>query len=80
MIMEIKLKHLYRHFKGNLYYVEDLALDSETMKEVVVYRALYGSFGLFVRDKEMFLSKVDKIKYPDVNQIYRFELVGEGDE
>lgn len=78
--MEIKLKHLYRHFKGNLYYVEDLALDSETMKEVVVYRALYGSFGLFVRDKEMFLSKVDKIKYPDVNQIYRFELVGEGDE
>lgn len=73
--MEIKVKHIYRHFKGKMYYVEDIAIDSETLNEVVVYRALYDGYQLFVRDKTMFLSLVDRVKYPDVTQKYRFELV-----
>lgn len=72
--MEIVKKGIYKHFKGNYYIVEDIAIDSETLKEVVVYRALYGDKTLYVRDKDMFLSKVDKIKYPHVIQEYRFEL------
>ena len=71
---EIKIKGIYRHFKGDLYLVEDIAIDSETERPMVAYRALYGDTPLYVRDLEMFLSKVDKIKYPKVKQEYRFEL------
>ena len=75
--MELVIKGIYRHFKGRYYIVEDIALDSETLEEVVVYRQLYGEHKLFVRKKEMFLSLVDKEKYPNVSQKYRFELVKE---
>ena len=77
---EIKRKHIYRHFKGNYYYVEDVALDSETMKQMVVYRQLYGEYRLFVRDLEMFLSEVDHEKYPQCTYTYRFEEVGDENE
>ena len=73
--MELIIKGIYKHFKGKYYIVEDVALDSETLEEVVVYRQLYGEHKLFVRNKEMFLSKVDKEKYPCVTQEYRFELI-----
>lgn len=73
---EIKLNSIYRHFKGNLYLVEDLAEDSETGEMLVAYRALYGKCKLYVRPLDMFLSKVDKEKYPDIKQEYRFEEVG----
>ena len=72
---EIKLKRIYRHFKGNLYLVEDIAIGSEDDKEYVIYRALYGENKLYVREKEMFLSEVDKNKYPNCKQKYRFELI-----
>ena len=72
---ELKLNTIYRHFKGNLYLVEDVGFDSETMKEMVIYRALYGDCKLYVREKDMFLSEVDKNKYKDVKQKYRFEEV-----
>lgn len=72
---ELKIKGIYKHFKGNYYIVEDLAFDSETLKEMVVYRQLYGKSSLWVREKEMFLSEVDKNKYPEVDQKYRFELI-----
>lgn len=75
--MELVIKGIYKHFKGKYYIVEDIALDSETLEEVVVYRQLYGEHKLFVRNKEMFLSKVDKEKYPSVTQEYRFELIKE---
>ena len=75
--MELVLKGIYSHFKGKYYLVEDIALDSETLEEIVVYRQLYGEHKLFVRKKEMFLSLVDKDKYPNVSQKYRFELVKE---
>lgn len=71
---KLKIKGIYRHFKGDYYLVEDVALSSETMEEYVVYRPLYGESRLYIRPLEMFLSKVDKEKYPDVKQEYRFEL------
>ena len=65
---------IYRHFKGDYYLVEDIAFDSETQKEMVVYRKLYDDCSLWVRPVEMFLSEVDHNKYPNVKQKYRFEL------
>ena len=70
----IKIKGIYKHFKGDLYLVEDIAIDSETERPMVVYRALYEDNLLYVRDLEMFASEVDKVKYPKVKQRYRFEL------
>lgn len=72
--MEVKIKNVYRHFKGDYYFVEDVAIHSETREKYVVYRALYGDNSLYVRPYDMFISPVDKVKYPDVKQNYRFEL------
>ena len=66
-----------RHFKGNLYEILHFGRDSETREEVVVYRALYGERGVWVRPKEMFFSPVDREKYPDAQQEYRFERMEE---
>ena len=71
----VKIHGIYRHFKGNLYIVEDVAKDSETLKEKVVYRRLYSDNSLWVRDLDMFLSEVDHEKYPNVRQKYRFQLI-----
>ena len=71
---ELKLKRVYRHFKGDYYLVEGGANDSETGKPFVIYRKLYSDGGLWLRPLEMFLSRVDREKYPDAPQEYRFEL------
>ncbi len=64
---------VYKHFKGNIYQIISIALDSETLEQVVVYQQLYSPFQMYVRPLEMFLSKTDKDKYPDAVQEYRFE-------
>ena len=74
-MQELKIHHVYRHFKGDYYLVEDEAKNSETGEVCVIYRKLYGDGGLWIRPKSMFLSEVDKEKYPDCKQKYRFQLV-----
>lgn len=71
-----KKGEIYRHFKGNLYEIVILARDSETLEEKVVYKELDGD-AAYVRSLPMFVSLVDKVKYPDVLQEFRFELVKE---
>ena len=71
--MEPKIGSVYRHFKGNLYEVKAIALHSETGEKMVVYQALYGEGDTYVRPYDSFVSKVDKVKYPDADQEYRFE-------
>lgn len=77
MNRELKIHGVYRHFKGNLYLVEDIIYHSETGEKMVAYRALYGEGKLWCRPYDEFLSEVNHTKYPDIGQKYRFELVEE---
>lgn len=78
----LKPGDIVRHFKREtvdenttiyLYRIINIAIHSETKEKMVVYQGLYDSFSWYVRPYDMFVSKVDKEKYPDIKQIYRFE-------
>jgi hypothetical protein len=74
MKREVKINRVYKHFKGDNYLVIDIARHSETDELLVIYRALYGQCHLSARPLDMFLEEVDKVKYPFIEQKYRFEL------
>lgn len=67
--MEIKINKIYKHFKGDLYLVEDIAIHSETNEKLIIYRALYGDGKLYARPYDLFNEEVNRN-----NQKYRFEL------
>lgn len=73
--MEIK-RGIYRHFKGNKYEVLGLAHHSESLEEMVVYRALYGDGGLWVRPASMWNETVNR----DGKTYRRFTYLGESEE
>lgn len=82
MKREIKVGNIYRHFKGHIYKVLLIVYDSENYNEdnpelskMVVYQNMEDESKIWVRPYQMFNSLVDKEKYPDVNQEYRFEEI-----
>ena len=67
---------IVRHFKGNIYRIIGIAKHSEMKEDMVVYERLYGiERMMFVRPAKMFMSEVDKAKYPNSDQKYRFERI-----
>ena len=70
-VQEKPIGRVFRHFKGNHYRLEGFAKDSETLEEMVVYRALYGEHGLWVRPAKMFFETIER----DGKRMKRFEPV-----
>lgn len=70
---------IYRHFKQKLYQIIAIAINEATEEEMVVYQALYGDYGIYVRTLKNFMEPVDRLKYKEAQQNFRFELVDKND-
>ena len=68
-------KGIYKHYKGNLYQVIEVATNSETGEELVVYRTLYGDYSMWVRPLDMFQERVEI----DGREVPRFSFVEPSD-
>jgi len=68
-MQELKIKGIYKHYKGDLYIVEEIAYHSETNEKLIIYRALYEDCRVWARPYDMFFDEVNKN-----GQKYRFEL------
>lgn len=77
--MEPKAFEIYRHFKGNLYQIIALAEEERTGNMLVVYQGLYAPFKVYARPLSEFLERLDRLKYPNAAQGYRFERVTEAE-
>jgi hypothetical protein len=77
---EVQIGKVYRHFKGNYYFVENVALDSETKERMVVYKPLYErqDSKIWVRREKMFLEEISSERPDNITgQKVRFELCKE---
>ena len=76
---EVKIGKIYRHFKGNYYFVESRALDSETKEWMVVYKPLYDreDSKIWVRSEKMFLEEIPQRPDNVTGQKHRFEYIEE---
>lgn len=66
---------IFKHFKGKIYKVVTIAKDSEKLQEMVVYQGQYEDNPCWIREKEDFFGLLDKEKYPNIDQQYRFEKI-----
>lgn len=77
---QVKIGKVYRHFKGNYYFVENRALDSETQEWLVIYKPLYDrdDSKIWVRSEKMFLEEISSDRSDNITgQKHRFELCEE---
>lgn len=72
--------HKFHHFKGCDYVVDNVVLDAHTLKLKIIYHNLHDAELVWSRDLDDFLSPVDRNKYPDVDQLFRFESIDESEE
>lgn len=72
-IMAELVGHKFKHFKGNEYIVKNITIDTETTEFRVIYYSIKDPSIIWDRPYDMFISKVDKEKYPNIEQEYRFQ-------
>lgn len=78
--MEVQIGKVYRHFKGNYYFVENIAYDSETQERMVVYKPLYkreDNRTTWIRPEKMFLEEIPERPDNITGQKHRFEFAEE---
>lgn len=74
---EVQIRRVYRHFKGNYYFVENVGYDSETQEKMVIYKTVYDredGKNIWIRPEKMFLEEIPERPDNVTGQKHRFEL------